>query len=144
MIKTTIEGSINGLSTKAKVSKYGQLITAPLDFSKFYAATASVANTPVELIPPLVNKRFIITSINLYGNRSVGVNDATVRIYEADGSAEAYDSSTDITIYITEVAKNQNQIVPALNIIVTKGKWINIVASDVSVFANVSGYYIDA
>jgi hypothetical protein len=142
----TIKGSIEGQGKKycADVTKWGQLVVAPLDFSKFYDATAGVDDVPVEIVPAESGKQFIITGLLIYGNRLIGVNDATVRIYEADGPAEVFNSSTDQTIFLQEVAKNQTISLFPLNVVVNPGKWINGVTNDDDVFFNISGYYVTA
>ena len=136
-IKTRIEYA----GRWAQVTSRGQLVTAPLDFSSAYNATADVINTGYNLVTPQTSKRFVITDILLYANRNVGVNDATVEIYEASS-----DSSTtvDKSLFLAEMVRQAARDLTGLNLLVTEGKWVNIKTDDDDIFATIMGYYIDA
>jgi hypothetical protein len=125
----------------AKVTKRNQLVTAPLEFSKFYTASVTVNDTAANLLWPRAGKRFVITEIILNSDRDVGVNGAITKIFEAANDTTATVSTL---IYEDEVAKQTRAVLTGLNIIVSEGVWVNVVADDVIVRANVAGYYIDA
>ena len=131
-----------GSGSEVKVSSRGQLITAPLDFSTFFQVTLGDVNTAVNIIPPIAGKRFVITAMVFYPSRNVGVNDATVEIYEAS----ADDTITvDTSIFLQEIARQTSSPpLTNLNIIVSEGKWVNAKTDDDDVFVNMAGYYVDA
>jgi hypothetical protein len=131
----------SGTSSGAKITTRGQLVTAPLDYSKAYNATAGTANTAANLVVPVVGWQFVITSIHLYANKNVGAGDATVVLYEASASDTA---TVDTTIFTAEMVKQTSRDFTGLNLIVTVGKWINVKTDDDDVFATILGYYVEA
>lgn len=139
-IETTIKDG-KGSASRACVTKRNQLVTAPLDFSTFYPVTADVIDTGYNIAPAMAKLQFIITDIVLSANRNVGVNDATVVIYEADSLTE---TTVAKTVFTQEMVKQTSIAITGLNIIVTEGKWLNVKTNDDDVFVNVAGYYVDA
>ena len=127
-------------STSARVLSTGQLVVGPAGFSDASVQTMGTAATPVSFFAPRQGQRFVITDILLYANRNVGVNDATVVIYEsADGPATA--TETKILLQ-TEILKQSSRDLIGLNLATTEGNWINGVTDDDDVFATVMGYYV--
>lgn len=144
MIKGHLVGVDGNEATQAKVTKRGQLVTAPLSYSTFYNATAGTDNVPVNIIAPKTNKRFVITAIIVYANKNVSASgDATVTIYEGTGPT-ATQGSSDATIFTQDVPQKITVALTGLNIIVTEGVWVNGVTNDDDVSFNLSGYYVDA
>jgi hypothetical protein len=139
MIESKIVGGSR--NTGARVTQRGQLVVAPLEYSRFYTGTATLVNTAVNLVKPQTHKKFVITDIIISSNRDVGVNGAIVDIYEALSP-----STTTVTreIYQDEVAKQTRASLIGLNVlIVDEGRWINFKTDDASVRCNLAGYYID-
>ena len=125
---------------KARVTNRGQLVTAPLAYSRFYAARTVVANTPVNVIEPVTGKDFLITAIILAGERTVSVNGAVVTLFENEiGPTDTTQTSV---IYSDDVARQTRAILTNLNIIVHSGRWVNVTSDSVNVRANIAGYYI--
>lgn len=139
-ISTNIEDG-SGSSNKAKVTNRGQLVTGPIDFSRAYSVDVDTINTAFNFVPPIAGKRFVITDILLYANRNVGVNDATVEIYEATGATV---TTVSTSILLAEMLKQSSRDITGINLIVSEGRWINIKTDDNSIFATVMGYYVDA
>lgn len=129
------------LGVTAKVTSRNQLVVAPLDFSIFYTGSVTVNNTAVNLVGPKAGKRFVITDLILTGDRSIAANGAVAKVYEA-----ADDSTATVAtlIYEDEIAKQTRAVLTGLNIIVNEARWVNVVADDTIVRANLGGYYIDA
>lgn len=130
-----------GTGCAARVTKRGQLITSPLDFSIMYPKKLDVINTAFNYVGPISKKTFVITDMILYANKDVGPNDAIVDIYEADS-----ETSTTIlrSIFQTEIPKYSTFVLTGLNLITSEGVWINGKTNDNSIFTNIGGYYIDA
>lgn len=130
-----------GKGYKACVTPRGQLVTSPLSYSSPYNATAGVINTAYNLVTPKPDQRFVITDIIIYANKNVGVNDATVDLYEAT----AIDSTT-ITksIIQIEMVQKTTLTLTGLNMIVTEGRWVNIKTDDDDIFCTLMGYYVNA
>lgn len=122
----------------AKVTKYGQLVSAPIEFSEFYAATAGTDDVPVNVVKPKSNKQFVITAMIISANRNVTAQSA-ITIYEASGPNA---TTQDKVILSVEVSKNTTLPLTGLNILISEGKWINAVADDDDAFINISGYYV--
>jgi len=139
-ISTNIEDG-SGTSNKACVSSRGQLITGPIEFSAAFTVTANVVDTAFNFVPPIANKRFVLTDILLYANKAVGAGDATVELYEAAG-----DTVTTVTraILTLEMVKQTSRDMTGLNLICSEGFWINIKTDDNTIFATIMGYYVDA
>ena len=133
------DGGGNG--HEVKVTSRGELIVNRLDYSTAYNTTADVINTAYNLVTPISGSRFIITGIFLYANKNVGVNDATVVLYEADSATTTTVSST---IFTAEMVKQTARDFTGLNIIINEGKWLNIKTDDDDIFATILGYYVDA
>ena len=128
---------------KAKVTKRGQTVVAPLSYSRFFTNTASVINTAYNLVTPKPGKKFVITDMILSADKGVsGTNGAIVEVYEA----EAIDTTTvSTTIYSDEILKLDRVILTGLNVlIVNEGRWINFKTNDNNVRASIAGYYIAA
>jgi hypothetical protein len=130
-----------GTSSKAKVTSRGQLVTAPLDFSISYTQEVNATATAFNFVGPETNKRFVITDILLYANKNIGVNDASIQIYEADSDTETTVSKTILDI---EMLKQTSRDITGLNLIITEGKWVNIKTDDATIFATIMGYYVPA
>jgi hypothetical protein len=140
MIKSSIVDG-NGTNVEAKVTARGQLVTSPLEYSTAYNVTADAINTGYNLATPINDKQFVITDILLYANKNVGVNDATVVLYEASSLTS---TTVDKTIINVEMVKQTRLDLTGLNLIVTAGKWVNIKTDDDDIFATIMGYYISA
>jgi len=136
---TIIDGS--GSGKNAKVSSRGQLITSPLEFSIAYTVEVNATATAFNFVPPLSGKQFVITDILLYADKNVGVNDASVQIYEADAINTTTISKTILDI---EMVKQTSRDITGLNLIISKGKWLNIKTDDATIFATIMGYYADS
>jgi len=123
----------------AKVLANGQLVVGTLANSDTSVQTMGTANTPVSFFPPVNSQKFIITDILLYANKNVGVNDATVTIYEStDGPATATQSKI---LLQTEMVKQTSRDLIGLNLAVSSGSWLNGVTDDDDIFATIMGYY---
>ena len=133
---------VDGTGTRrtAKVTIRGQVVSSPLEYSKFYPAATASNNVAVNVVPPIVGKQFIITDIILAANRDV-TNSALVDLFEASSSTSA---SVVTQIYQDDVSKQGRAILTGLNIIVSEGLWVNVKSDDVIVRANIGGYYADS
>ena len=130
-----------GIAHKAKITSRGQQVTGPLGFTKMHEVEAITINTAFNIVPPITGKQFVITIIDLYADKNVGPNDATVEMYEAN----SIDDTTVLeTVYKKQMPKNRDIGLPGLNIIISEGVWLNIKTDDNIIFANIGGYYVDA
>ena len=114
----------------AKVTEFGQLVTAPIDYSVPVVDTLAADNTPVNFIEPQGGKKIVITDIILTANRDVGVNGALVQVY----CATAPDSSA-ITVGLLDIdmLKNTGRDLIGVNFIIDEGFWVNAISDDSSI-----------
>lgn len=134
-----IDGSGSGAS--ATVTKRGELVTGRAAFSTAFTVEANVIDTAFNFVGPIQGQRFVISDILISANRSIGVNDAEVVLYEAIADDTITVATTILEI---ELAKNGQRDLTGLNLIVSEGVWVNIKTNDATIFATVMGYYVRA
>lgn len=131
----------SGAKFRAKVTRFNQLVTAPLEYSEAFEASANSIDIGFEIVPGLTCAFFVITDIFLSADRDVSpTTPAVVQLYEADPT----DLNTVISPIITEnLIRNQGVNANGLNII-TKGGANSIVlrTDDNVINATVAGYYV--
>ena len=124
-----------------EITRRGQLVTAAISFERFYLGTTIANDTAVNVVEPRDGKNFIITSIILSSDRSVGANGAVTDIFE--NSLGPTSGTITKEIIQEEIAKQTRMTATGLNIIVTAGRWVNVKSDDVIVRCNIAGYYVD-
>lgn len=124
---------------EATVTEFGQLVVAPVDYSEPVAQVLSSAGTTYNFIEPVADKSIVITDIILTANKGVGVNDATVSIYET-GSIDSLISAKDILNL--EMIKQSNLVLTGLNMIVPPGLFVNALTDDASIFVTIMFYRV--
>lgn len=135
-----LDGS--GTGSTAKITTRGQVVTAPLEYSLAYNATAGTANVAVNVIEPINGKRFVIDSLMLYANQGVSnTADATVDVYEATSNATATISKS---LVQTNMVRQDRIILQQINLIVSEGVWVNAKTTDDDVYVTIFGYYVAA
>lgn len=123
----------------ARVTEFGQLAVAPLDFSTPVQNDLTVVNTAVNFIAPVAGQSVIITDILISSDRNVGVNGAVVDIYQA----LADDTTTiDSEILKAEMVKQTARDLTGLNFIVPSGKWVNAKTDDTGVSITIAFYRV--
>lgn len=133
---------IDGDGRNAKITGRNQLVVSPLDYSTFYNSENASDNVAVNVLLPKTRMRFVITDIILAGDRAIAANGAVSQVYE--NFVGPTDSTVTTLIYKDEIAKQTRAVLTGLNIIVTEGAWVNLIADDTVVRANIGGYWIDA
>ena len=140
----SIQSRIVGGKTRneALVTRLGEVAVSPLFFSKFYNGATASNDVPVNILEPKHGMGFVIKAIILSGDRSIGASGAVTAIYENNTSGT--DTVQETVIITEEIAKQTRMQLTGLNILVSPGKWVNVVSDDVIVRCNISGYYINA
>ena len=124
----------------ARVSEYGQLITAPYDYDTSKFVELAVDNTAYNFFAPKTGQRFVITVITGKANRNVSNTvDATVIVYEASASDTTV---VDKVLFETAVIRGEPIRPPRLNLLVSAGKYVNAKTTDDDIFLTIMGYYI--
>ena len=131
----------NNSGFQAKVTKFGQLVVSPLQYSTRVADEIDVINTAFNFIGPKQDQSVVITDIILSADRNVGVNGADVVIYEATSAATL---TEDQIILDVDMVKQTQLTVNGLNLIVPEGKFINVKSDDANIKITIMFYRVPA
>ncbi len=129
-----------GTDHKARVTAFGQVITGPVDYNSVATQELAVASTVYNFVEPLAGHRIVVDGLLLYANRNVGVNDATVTIYESTVGPDSAVISQ--TILQTQMLKQSRADIIGINFLCSEGSWINASTDDDDVFLTVLYYYV--
>ena len=130
-----------GTGRQACITKYGQLITSPLNYGTVSTVKMEVANTAYNYIEPRQNHKIVITDILLYANKNVGASDATVTIYTSDVGPST--TTVKETVLETEMVKQTARDLTGLNLLIDKpGRWVNGKTDDDDIFCSLVYYYV--
>ena len=125
--------------TTAEVTPFGQIVVAPLDFSRPATAQLAVAGVAVNLIEPLHGHSIVITDIMLSTSRTVGVNGADIVVFEGVTAETLIPIEV---VFETDLAKSTFVPITGLNLGVPQGRFVNVTTSDVAVFITVMFYRV--
>ena len=128
--------------TAARVTRTGQLVTAPFAYDETKFNELGTAGTAANYYKPKARQQFIITGIIATADKQVGANeDAVVTIFEASDDTTSTQDKVLLTFVLT-----QSTVVSflPLNIIVNEGKFFNGETDNDDVHMNILGYYIPA
>ena len=123
----------------ARVSEFGALAVAPLEYSTVFSVKMDVTSTAYTLIEPKGNHSIIITDIVMTGSKNVGVNNSLVEVYssETEGSLDA-----SAGVFTSEVAKNGSLVLNGLNFIIPEGRFLLSKIDDADVYIAIGYYYV--
>jgi len=134
----------NGWGTPydAMVTKRGQLVTAPLKYNTTYFSAMTATGTAYNFLTPKTGQQFVITGFIVSSDKNVNsTNGAVVPIYEAASETATAASKTILTL---DLGKIDREGMMGLNILTSKGVWINATTDDATVNLTILGYYIDS
>lgn len=123
----------------ARVSRFGQLTVSAVDYSTPVVQSMLLTDTAYNLVEPSQDRSIVITDIILTANKSVGANDATVEVYEAESATT---TSVFQSVLSLEMQKNSNLPLTGLNLIVPPGLWVNAKTDDDVVFVTLMYYRV--
>jgi hypothetical protein len=131
-----------GYPYDAMVTKRGQLVTAPLKYNTTYFNAMTATGTAYNFITPKTGEQFVITGYIVSSDKNVNAtNGAIVSIYEATSLTATSASKTILTL---DLGKLDGAQVVGLNILTSKGVWINSTTDDATINLTILGYYIDS
>lgn len=124
----------------ARVTRFGQLVVAPLAYSTPIAQELDVINTAFNFLSPESGKKIVITDIIVSADKSVSVTDpAEIEIYEAG----AVDTITiDQGIVSPRLLRGRSLPLTGLNLLVPEGKWVNAKTNDNNVLVTIMFYRV--
>jgi hypothetical protein len=124
---------------KATVTKFGQMVTSPIDYSTPKTVEMTVINTPYVLIEPVEEKAPVVTTFIMTANKAVGTNDATISVYAADTFNAPLPTEPEIKL---ELAKNSQLALSGLNLLLPEGKFILAQTNDNTIFLTIGFYRV--
>lgn len=138
MIGVNIQGDNNNI--RAKVTRNGQLVVAPLSTSEPVAIKLDVVDTAFNFITPVHGQSIIITDIIASADKNVSnTTPADVEIYEADEA-----DLTDVfkSIVRPQLIRATNLALTGLNLLVPEGKWVNAKTTDIGILVTIMFYRV--
>ena len=123
----------------AGVTKLGQVVVAPIEYSIPKYSALTVINTAYNFFPPKTRKEIVITDIIISTNKDVTVNGSLIEIYCANNATSL---TVEEEILTTQSAKNTTTVLTGLNWKIPSGFWINAKCASATVYITITGYYI--
>ena len=124
----------------AKVTKFGQLIVAPIDYSDASAHDMDVISTAFNFITPSQDKSIVITDIIASANNNVSnTAPADIVIFEASSAV----SITPLDIIVRpQLTRSNNFILTGLNLLTPPGRWVNATTTDNDILLTIMFYRV--
>ena len=125
---------------KAKVTRFGQLVVAPLAYSDPILIELDTTNTAFNFIEPRAGESIVITDIIASANKSVSnTTPANVQIYQSD----EVDSLVIVNgIVAPQLVGSANVDYIGLNMLVPEGRWVNATTDDATVLVTIMFYRV--
>lgn len=133
-----IQDSKDGVTVR--VTRFGQLVVAPLAYSEPIAKELDTADTAFNFLAPESGKSIVITDIIVSTGQLISPTDpAEIEIYEAD----AIDSLDLLQgIVSPRLVRGGSLTLTGLNLLVPEGRWVNAKTDDTSIFITIMFYRV--
>ncbi len=128
-----------GATFGLRVTSNGELIVRP-NFSDSYKVALTSDGVAVNVVPPIEGKNFIITAISVTSDKNVGVNGATIELYEATAPTSTVQTKP---VFEFNVLKSTTTATTPILLKVTAGVYLNAETDDNNASITVLGYYND-
>lgn len=124
----------------ARVTKFGQLVVAPIQYSTPIAVDLDVTGVAFNFIGPAQGQQIVITDIIASANKDVSnVDPADVTIYAADTVDSLVESPV---IVAPQLTRANNLALTGLNLIVDEGKFVNAKTTDTIITVTIMFYRV--
>lgn len=121
----------------ARVTPSGELVVQQIVPSIPLSVTLDAVDTAFNFVKPVSRREYLVTDILLATNKDVGVDGATIVLYEA----EQEDSTTAAKVIVSiQLLKNGQLPLTGLKWRVREGFYLNMKTNDDVVFATVACY----
>ena len=122
------------------MTRFGQLVTAPLDYSTPVAQELLIPDEAVNFLVPEAGQNIVITDIIVSADRNVSnTTPANVTIYQAT----APDELTEERVVVEpQLLRGNNYILTGLNWFVPEGFWLNAKTDDAGVLITIAAYRV--
>jgi len=135
-----ITGDHSGGLVAAIVTKIGQLVTAPYAYDETVFFELNLVNTAYSYYAPKNGKQFVITGIVAFADKEISnASDTNIIVYEAASNTT---TTVDKKLLHFGLAQNSTISITPLNILVSKGKFVNAKTDDDDIHMTIMGYYI--
>jgi hypothetical protein len=125
---------------QARVTRFGQLVVAPLDYSEPIKRDLDTIDTAFNFLVPVSKHSIVITDIIVSADKGVSPTDpAEIEIYQAD-AVDSLDEST--SIVSPRLSRGEDLTLTGLNWLVPEGKWINAKTNDNNVLITIASYRV--
>jgi hypothetical protein len=126
--------------TEARVTRLGQLVTAPLAYDETVFKELAEPDTAYNFYEPKSGRQFVITGIRAKADRQVSnTDDADVVIYEASSNST---TTVDKVLHQEAMVRGESITLIPMNVLVTAGKFVNAKTTDDDVHMTIMGYYV--
>lgn len=124
----------------ARVTRFGQLVIAPLDYSTPIDRNLNVADQAFNFLAPESGRSIVITDIIVSADKAVSPTDpAEVEIYQAD-SVDSLTASP--SIVSPRLNRGEDLALTGLNWLVPEGKWVNAKTNDNNILITIASYRV--
>lgn len=137
-VPVKIEGANSKI--RAKVTKYGQLVTSPLAYSAPMQANLVTPDIAYNFIEPSAGEAIVITDVIASAAKSVSnTTPANIQIYQSNGinSLEIVDG-----ILSPQLTGASNFVATGLNMLVPEGRWVNATTDDATILITIMYYKV--
>lgn len=127
-------------SSTARVTRFGQLVVAPIQYSTPVTVDLDTINVAFNFITPVDGKVVVITDIFVSADNGVSnTTPAEVEIYTSD----EMDSTTVIdSILQPRLTRASNIPMTGLNLLIDEGVWVNAKTNDNDILLTIMYYRI--
>lgn len=134
----TIKDSKDGQA--ARVTRFGQLVVAPLAYSQPASQTLDEIDTAFNLLTPESGKSIVITDVIISADKSISVTDpAEVEIYQANEIDSLVAEGGSLN---PRLLRGDNFILTGLNVLIPEGMWINAKTNDSTILVTLLFYRV--
>lgn len=132
----------NNSGITVKVTEFGQLVVAPLQYSIPISDSLDAINVAFNFIRPQQDHSIVITDIIVSADNSVSnTAPAEIEIYEA---TEPDTTVIDTGIVSPRLTRADNLALTGLNLIIPEGKFVNAKTNDDNVLVTIMFYRVPA
>ena len=122
-----------------EVSSNGVLAVGPLEYSTGTFQDMDLVDTAYNFHTPTPGKRLVVTGLVVATNRNVGVNGATIILYEAESATSL---TVDKTLLQLDMTKNEILPILGLNSILSEGVFLNGKTDDDDGLVTITSYEV--
>lgn len=124
----------------AKVTRFGQLVVAPLQYSTPVTIALDATATAFNFIAPQAGKSIVITDIIVAANKNVSTTTpGNIEIFGADS---VISTTPNPLIVSPQLVRSSSLGATGLNLLVDEGKWVNATTDDTEILITIMFYRV--